>query len=156
MAKRERPASARVQNEVQKLIIHREYLAWNKRYENFSGKFRINPITMNAITQKPTQVNPGALGAIKYEPTIYRDPIEEAFSSEYIKRAISRDTMTPGEKYRGPQTSNQEIGWYSFASKRPTSAYINPGKNSCNETIFAEEYLKTVGKSPFKVRSRNK
>lgn len=156
MAKRERPVSARVQNEVQKLIIHREYLAWNKRYENFSGKFRINPITMNTITQKPTQVNPGALGAIKYEPTIYRDPIEEAFSSEYIKRAISRDTMTPGEKYRGPQTSSQEIGWYSFAGKRPTSAYINPGKNSCNETVFAEEYLKTVGKSPFKVRSRNK
>ena len=156
MAKRERPASARVQNEVQKLIIHREYLAWNKRYESFSGKFRVNPITMNAISLKPTQVNPSTLGAIKYEPTIYRDPIEEAFSSEYIKKAISRDTMTPGEKYRGPQTSNQEIGWYSFAAKRPTSAYINPGKNSCNETIFAEEYLKTVGKSPFKVRSRNK
>ncbi|OMJ88667.1 hypothetical protein SteCoe_9368 [Stentor coeruleus] len=155
MAKRDRPSSARVSTEVQKLIIHREYLRWNKRYEEFSGKYRINPLTMNAVSQKPTQVNPMKLGAIRYEPTVYRDPIEEAFSSEYIRKAIERDTMTPSDKYRGPQTSNQEIGWYTFASKRPTSAFFNSSKSMCKETVFAEEYLKTVGKSPFKVRSRN-
>ena len=110
---------------------------------------------MNKISLKPTEVNPSALGAKEYKATVYRDPIEEAFSSEYIKRAISRDQMTPNEKYRGPQTSSQEIGWYNFASKRPTSAVGSSNKLMCNETIFAEEYLKTVGKSPFKIRSRN-
>jgi FAM183A and FAM183B related len=155
MSKKQRPVSARVQNEVQKLIIHREMLTWNKRYEDFSGKYRINPITMTSITQKPTQVNPKLLGSREYIPTVYRDPIEEAFSSEYIKKAIYRDSMTPGEKFRGPQTSSQEIGWYSFAFKRPTSAINSSTKIMCKETVFAEEYLKTVGKSPFKVRSRN-
>ena len=155
MAKRERPQSARVASEAQKLIIHREYLAWNKRYESFSGKYRINPLTMNAISMKPTQVNPGTLGSSEYHPIVYRDPIEEAFSSEYIKKAIMKESMTPGEKYRGPQTSSQEIGWYTFANKRPTSAINNSNKFMCHETTFAEEYLKTVGKSPFKVRSRN-
>lgn len=155
MSKKERPASARVPNEAHKLIVHREYLAWNKRYENFSGRYRINPLTMNAISMKPTQVNPRTLGAEIYEPTVYRDPIEEAFSSEYIKEAILKNSMTPGEKYRGPQTSSQDIGWYNSAQKRPSSAGFNSKKSMCHETVFAEEYLKTVGKSPFKVRSRN-
>ena len=155
MSKKARPASARVPNEAQKLIIHREYLTWNKRYENFSGKYCINPLTMNLISQKPTQVNPGTVGSSKYVASVYRDPIEEAFSSEHIKNAIARETMTPGEKYRGPQTSSQEIGWYTFSTKRPSSAIYKSNKSMCHETVFAEEYLKTVGKSPFKVRSRN-
>jgi hypothetical protein len=151
MSKQNRPTTAKVPNEVHNLIVHREYLAWNKRYENFSGRFRINPYTMDAIAQKPTQINPSSLGAIKYKATVYRDPIEEAFSSEYIQKSIVRETMTPAEKYRGPLTSSQEIGWYTFSNKRPGSACTKP---ICKETYFAQEYLKTVKKSPFKVNSR--
>lgn len=145
-------------NEVHKLIIHREYLDWNKRFEKFSGKYRINPYHMTTVCPKPNQVDPTALGNERYIPTIYRDPTEEAFSSEYLKRTISRGIMTPGQKYRGPQTSSQEIGWYNHPvvnRQKSESNWHNKAKNSCFETNFAEEFLKSVGTSPFKVKTRS-
>jgi hypothetical protein len=155
MAKRERPVSASSPNEVQKLIAFREYLKRNKRFEHFEGEFRVSPLTINGVSLKPTQVNPRTLGSIVYKPIVYRDPIEEAFSSEYIRKAIRKERLTPTEKFRGPQTSSQEVGWYSFAYKRPSSAHSTSNKVMCNETVFAEEYLRTVGRSPFKVKARN-
>ena len=40
-------------NEVHKLMIHRQYLDWNKKYERHGGKYRINPYYMTTVTAKP-------------------------------------------------------------------------------------------------------
>ena len=145
-------------NEAHKLLIHRSYLKWNKKYEKCSGKYRINPYHMTTVAAKPNHVDPTQHGNEHYVPTIYRDPIEEAFSSEYLKRTVSRGSMTPGQKYRSPQTSSQEVGWYhtNVIPKHHNNWMHNKARPNCFETYFAVEYLKSVGTSPYKQNQRGK
>lgn len=139
-------------NESHKLQIHREVVAWDKKYEGFSGKYRFNPFHLTSLTPKPTQVDPSKQGNVHYSATIYRDPTEEAFSSKYISKTIITNRMTPGSKYLVPKTAAQEIGWYhSPMTLRASSAawHFRP-KTSCYETYFATEFFKSSGASPFK------
>jgi len=119
------------------------------------SKYRINPYHISTVCPKPNQVDPTRHGNEKYVPSVYRDPTEEAFSSEYIRRVVSRGSMTPGEKYRFPQTSNQEVGWYNApVVKRPKTRLHYKPKGSCYETYFAVEYYKSTGMSPFKTKGQ--
>lgn len=97
------------------------------------------------------------MGSQNYIPSVYRDPTEEAFSADYIKKIVNRGFMTPGQKYREPQTSSQEVGWmHSPVVKRPTSSIRRHcAKSRCFETSFAEEYFKYAGDNPYKVRTRS-
>ena len=77
------------------------------------------------------------------------DPIEVAFKNDKINRAFQRYTMHPKEKYTRPQTSNQEIGWYSRPLmdnkkwERPIS--------STHITNYVSEYYKLKKVNPFKL-----
>jgi FAM183A and FAM183B related len=140
-------------NEVHKLIIQKNVLNWNKKFEDFSGRFRINPYSMTIITAKPTQINPRE-GVEAYKASIYRDPTEEAFSSEFLKRTVIRGTMPPSNKYLIPQTAAQEIGWISapVLPRIHSSQWNRRVKKPCFETFFAEEYIKFRGKNPYFAR----
>ena len=96
-------------NEMQKLIIQKNVLNWNKKFEDYSGRFRINPYSMTVIAAKPNHLIHKA-GADNYKPSIYRDPTEEAFSSEFLRKTITRGVLPPSYKHLSPQTSAQEIG----------------------------------------------
>ena len=39
--------------------------------------------------------------------------LEEAFSNEKLEKTLKLITLVPRQKYQIPQTSNQEIGWFS-------------------------------------------
>ena len=133
-------------NEVQKLLVYRDVLKWNKQYEDFSMKYRVNPYKLSAVSIKPNLTVPNKRPS--YFPTTYRDPIQEAFSSRYIKDTISKHRMTPSQKFRVPQTSAQEIGWMS--KRIANNNWNSRPKFSCYETHFANEYFKGAGESPFK------
>ena len=47
---------------------------------------------------------------------------EEAFSNEKLEKTLKLITLVPKQKYTIPQTSNQEIGWFSnqLVNKRKT------------------------------------
>lgn len=47
---------------------------------------------------------------------------EEAFSNEKLEKTLKLITLVPKQKYTIPQTSNQEIGWFSnqLVRKRKT------------------------------------
>ena len=140
-------------NEVHKLIIQKNVLNWNKKFEDFSGRFRINPYSMRVVAPKPTQINPRE-GIETYKPSIYRDPTEEAFSSEFLKKTVANGRLPPSFKYLSPQTSAQEIGWISapVLPRIKSSQWNNRGKTVCFETFFAEEYIKFRGKNPYFAR----
>lgn len=136
-------------NEVHKLIIHKNIINWNKKFENFSGRFRVNPYSLTVVTQKPTQYNPRAVSDM-YKPTLYRDPTEEAFSSEFLRKTVTRGAMPPNLKSKIPQTESQEIGWISTpVLPRAQSRWSYRSKANCFETFFAEEYIKFRGKNPY-------
>ena len=137
-------------NEVQKLIIQTNVLNWNKKFENFSGRFRTNPFSMSVVTAKPTQINP-RVGVETYKPSLYRDPTEEAFSSEFLKSTVRRGRLPPSYKHLNPQTSAQEIGWISspVLPRISSSQWNMRAKHTCFETFFAEEYIKFRGTNPY-------
>ena len=143
-------------NEVQKLIIQKNVLNWNKKFENFSGRFRTNPFSMSVVTAKPTQINPRE-GVEVYKPSLYRDPTEEAFSSEFLKNTVKRGRLPPSYKELTPQTSAQEIGWIStpVLPRIHSSQWNNRVKHTCFETFFAEEYIKFRGKNPYLAKKPN-
>lgn len=144
-------------NEVHKLMIFKGYLKWNKKYEKVSDRFRVNPAKLGEIAMKPNQTDPRLHGSQKYVPTVYRGPVEEAFSNDRLRRTISQRLMTPGEKYRGPLTSSQEVGWYhTDVVPRPKSSsnMHYRVRGTCYETFFATEYLRHAKVNPFKVRNR--
>ena len=152
MSRKPRAQIVDPQNEVHKLKTLREVLQWNKRFEGFSGKFRFNPYNVTTLTSDPTHTDPTCSGGREYIPTIYRDPIQEAFSSSSLKRAISQNKLPPGQKSRLPQTTAQEIGWYNtpVLTHSQSSMWHSRPRSSCQETFFATEYFKTSKESPFK------
>lgn len=136
-------------NEVHKLIIQKNVLNWNKKFEDFSGRFRVNPYSLTTVTAKPNQMNP-SIGAENYKPSIYRDPTEEAFSSEFLAKTVSRGNLPFNMKYKNPQTTAQEIGWITCpVLPRVQSRWSHRSKNICFETYFAEEYIKFKGVNPY-------
>lgn len=137
-------------NEVHKLIIQKNVLNWNKKFENFSGRFRVNPFSLTMISPKPTQINPRK-GVETYKPSVYRDPTEEAFSSEFLKQTVVRGQMPPSYKHLSSQTSAQEIGWISapILPRIHSSQWNSRAKTQCFETYFAEEYIKFRGRNPY-------
>jgi hypothetical protein len=139
-------------NEVHKLIIQKNVLNWNKKFEDFSGRFRVNPYSLTTVTSKPNHINP-LHGVEHYKASIYRDPTEEAFSSDFLARTVSRGAMPPNLKHKNPQTTAQEIGWMpSPVLPRAQSRWSHRGKNTCFETFFAEEYIKFKGINPYFTR----
>ena len=124
-------------NEVHKLIIQKNILNWNKKFENFNGRFRINPYSMRVVAPKPTQINPRE-GVENYKPSIYRDPTEEEFSSEFLKNTLSRGRLPPSYKHLAPQTAAQEIGWISapILPRLKSSQWNTRAKTTCFETFF--------------------
>ena len=136
-------------NEVHKLIIQKNVLNWNKKFEDFSGRFRVNPYSLTIVSSKPNSINP-LHGVENYKPSIYRDPTEEAFSSDFLVRTVTRGSMAPNLKHSSPQTTSQEIGWISCpVLPRVQSRWSHRAKNSCFETFFAEEYIKYKGINPY-------
>lgn len=74
------------------------------------------------ITDKPNYVVPSRPGSIQSATTnkddifgnhFTEDPVEEAFSNEKLEKTLRMVTLVPKQKYNIPQTSNQEIGWFS-------------------------------------------
>lgn len=146
---RKNPEIIEKTNEVHKLIIQKNILNWNKKFEDFSGRFRVNPYSLTTVTSKPNYINPSK-GSENYKPSIYRDPTEEAFSSDFLARTVTRGSMAPNLKYHSPQTTAQEIGWISSpVLPRVQSRWSHRGKNTCFETFFAEEYIKFKGMNPY-------
>jgi hypothetical protein len=145
-------------NESHKLRIYREFLKWNAKYERINDKFRVNPYKLVSVPAKPNQVDPRLSGTAKYVPSVYRDRTEEAFSDAYLRNVVSRERLTPGQKYRYAETSSNEVGWWHsqvLPRVGPRSQMHNRPHTSCNETKFASEYFRHAKINPFKVKNRN-
>ena len=102
----------------------------------------LSVLSVIAITQKPTQVNPhveqrvGAAGDAEEELKVLQDKLES------LKRA-------PKKKFNYPQTAAQELGWdmdTEFNAHRPTYGL---NKFSCPETQYANSYVTMTTRSPF-------
>mmetsp|Transcript_71098 Transcript_71098/g.189744 ORF Transcript_71098/g.189744 Transcript_71098/m.189744 type:complete len:101 (-) Transcript_71098:286-588(-) len=55
----------------------------------------------------------------------------------------------PTEKYGGPMTTQQEVGWYATTHARHFQGRKNFGIKENDITKYAEAYTITVGRSPF-------
>lgn len=156
MAKRERPVRE-PPDEVHVIMTMREQLKRNSRHYKVSDKFQLSPISMRFITPKPTVVDPRKGGALAYRATVHRDPIAEAFSNSRIEKSIATGRLTPNERYKSPQTSAQEYGWYNselVPKPRSSSNMHYRPRTPCPETSFAEEYIKQKKVCVFKVKSK--
>mmetsp|Transcript_524 Transcript_524/g.655 ORF Transcript_524/g.655 Transcript_524/m.655 type:complete len:157 (-) Transcript_524:3012-3482(-) len=145
-------------NESHKLRIYREFLQWNAKYERLNDKFRVNPYKLVSVPAKPNQVDPRLSGTVKYIPSVYRDRTEEAFSDAYLRKVVTRERLTPGQKNRFAETSSNEVGWWHtdvIPRFSAGSLMHNRPRTSCNETKFASEYLRHAKINPFKVKNRN-
>ena len=112
---------------------------------------------MHIITAKPTLVDPRKGGELAYRASVHRDPIVEAFSNSRIERTIATGRLTPNERYKSPQTSAQEYGWFNtelVAKPRGSSNMHYRPRTPCPETSFAEEYMKQKKVCVFKVKSK--
>ena len=156
MAKRERPARERP-DEVHVIMAVREQQKRTSRLYKVSERFQLSPISMHLITPKPTLVDPRKGGELAYKATVLRDPIAEAFSNSRIERSIATGRLTPNERYKSPQTSAQEYGWFNselIPKPRSSSNMHYRPRTPCMETSFAEEYLKQKKICVFKVKSK--
>lgn len=145
-------------DESHNLRIFQQYLQWNAKYERINDKFRVNPYKLVSVPFKPNQVLPSLSGAPKYVPSIYRDRTEEAFSNAYLRKVVSREHLSPGQKTRFAETSSTEVGWWhTDVIPRLSIGPVRHSRNlkSCSETQFASDYLRRTKVNPFKVKNRN-
>ncbi|EGR33082.1 hypothetical protein IMG5_062040 [Ichthyophthirius multifiliis] len=73
--------------------------------------------------------------------------------NQEILTKLSHIGQTPTQKYKFPQTSNQDLGWYnkyarSLSPQRNQNQFNYP-KKTCNETEYANEYYNMLRISPF-------
>ena len=92
--------------------------------------------------------------------------LEEAFSNEKLEKTLKLITLVPKQKYQMPQTSNQEIGWFSnqlvFIFKISHNGKIKkktiaPSKwnhklRSNEITKFANDYFEMTKTNPFTLK----
>lgn len=90
----------------------------------------------------------------KREYRLNRNPISDAFALNKINSIITSGHQIPKEKYPFPQTSAQEIGWYSkplMDNKR-----WNYPVSSTPISQYADNYYITMKINPFKVGHNKK
>eukprot|EP00357_Protocruzia_adherens_P034674 CAMPEP_0115008264 /NCGR_PEP_ID=MMETSP0216-20121206/21795_1 /TAXON_ID=223996 /ORGANISM="Protocruzia adherens, Strain Boccale" /LENGTH=142 /DNA_ID=CAMNT_0002375611 /DNA_START=114 /DNA_END=542 /DNA_ORIENTATION=+ len=140
-------------NDSHKSIINAERIKQETKYfeKNYRNNFTVNPNSMTFLAEKPNNITPSKPYRDMKESYYASDPVGEAFSSEHLHKAFENQTKTPLQKYRIPQTSNQEIGWMN----RPLTSNDrrwNKSRKSNAITQYADEYCANFGYSPFKVQ----
>ncbi|BBN06041.1 protein FAM183 [Marchantia polymorpha subsp. ruderalis] len=127
-------------DEVSANRIWKEHCSKVEAMISMPGDFQFNPLTMYAITEKPTNFIPSTL--------VSKSEYDNA--QEYVERYSMIKTMekTPPEKFDLPQTTSQDYGWEShpLVERNPLFNYDN---NSCEITQFAANYFALMHTTPF-------
>ena len=78
---------------------------------------------------------------------------DRAFRLDAMRRKIQSAGLQPRQKYPEPQTSNQDIGWFTNPLVPQTGQWQYKRK-TCAITNFADEYLTLKKINPFKIKDR--
>ena len=71
-----------------------------------------------------------------------------------MKRKIQTASMLPRQKFRVPQTANQDFGWEITPLVKPSSSLWDHRLKKNPISGFANEYVRLKATNPFKVRER--
>lgn len=112
---------------------------------------------MYILAEKPNYVDPrgpqklSAEEKIVYSNPFTDDPVEEAFSNEKLAKTLRSISQVPRQKWTRPQTSAQDIGWYSNQLNQTKSKWNYPIRY--NEiTKYANDYFEMTKQNPFKLK----
>merc|ERR1712196_520972 len=94
-------------DEIGKNSVWREHLKKEREGRVLNTTFRLNPRTMVALTDKPTQVNPNL------PPPKRKAPGEVDETQKALMDALGDMAASPKSKYTAAQTSSQDYGWLS-------------------------------------------
>eukprot|EP00741_Cyanophora_paradoxa_P004526 tig00000808_g4395.t1 len=125
-------------------FIWREHIKKEMKLTKLNPHFRVNPHSMHTVTDKPA--------IVQRENPVPHTPTE---IDAIMMRTIERSMKVPKEKYSVPQTTAQTVGWDHVPLVPPScpERFRRP-KDSCYETAYAAEYVKSMGKNPFSSTSR--
>ena len=103
--------------------IHTTNIYKERKYEykNKLKDYSFNPYCFYPITDKPQNLHPkfpnrNIIDERNRQQPNYQvnlDPLDIAFTKNKIHNIFKQHQQTPKEKYKRPQTANQEIGWYT-------------------------------------------
>ena len=98
------------------------HTTWNKKPKHLKLPNAIKPSSKpkkpnKTVPKKTKAVDDGGNKGAKVKNTFTEDPVEEAFSNEKLRRTLQSVTLLPRQKYKAPQTANQEIGWFAHTAK---------------------------------------
>lgn len=85
---------------------------------------------------------------------LHDDVVDRAFKLDAMRRKIQSAGLQPRQKYSAPQTSNQEIGWYTNPLVQQNEKWMH-GRKTNHITEYADSYLSLKKVNPFKVKQRN-
>merc|ERR1711924_127911 len=129
-------------DEIGKNSVWREHLKKEREGRVLNTTFRLNPRTMIALTDKPTQVNPNL------PPPKRKAPGEVDETQRALTEALNDMAASPKSKYKEAQTSSQDYGWISDPLV-PRSSQFHYGNKNSEVTAYAEAYVESLGVSPF-------
>ncbi|XP_002984493.2 uncharacterized protein LOC9644232 [Selaginella moellendorffii] len=108
-----------------------------------AAEYRLNPLTAEVLTKKPTQVTSSR--------KVTKQEFEEAQKFLGACFPIQDLDMPPPEKYEVPMTASQEYGWCSQPLVKPKKLF-NYSRESCEITQFAAAYFECVKTTPYSKR----
>jgi hypothetical protein len=139
--------------------IHVENIKKEHKYEgkNFKYDYTFQTKNLFPFAEKPQLVAPNrpftSQDTInrqsKREWKLNRDPISDAFVNERISKIILQNQQIPKDKYEYPQTSAQEIGW--FSKPLVNNARWDHSHRSTPISQYVDSYFITMKINPFKL-----
>ncbi|EAS00407.3 hypothetical protein TTHERM_00220800 (macronuclear) [Tetrahymena thermophila SB210] len=163
MADKSSQVKTRDKSPVAEMITWSEVIKKEKSKQKIYEHFTINPRKLFLYSDKPCE---NALVEQKMQHSQTKNPfldisktsalLDSLKSPELSQDILSKLTtinQTPGQKYKFPQTANQDIGWFNQHSRslspQRSSNQFNYPKKTCNETNYANEYYNMLRVSPF-------
>ncbi len=82
------------------------------------------------------------------------DPVQEAFSNNKVYKSLHTHFQTPKKKFSIPQTTNQDLGWFSNPLNRTNQRLNQHQVKNCEITKYAESYYSMTKTNPFQKGKR--
>lgn len=158
-------------NYVHKDLLHRDNVGKEEKFMmiNRNEHYQTNPYNFSTLSEKPTEINPYALqkkakeftdlkkaNKVSIFPESYTDdPVVEAHSNNHVKNSLKWKTLKPHNKTAWPETSGQEIGWFSqnYNSVKPRQSHSH---NPFWVTDWGADFVHCHEENPFHLSKGSK